>query len=172
MKVDRWRTLEGGNSKEKGQYVKNHEMQEQCWYEVWRGDWVRQSEADSMECKSVVKMTSIEGQRYGLLSVWYIQWSSLPYAQPELLIRETRELNKCHLPLLNTKSQLIRSIEHFCLVANTSATYRGKDGIEQIKSIAIVLNFCNIVLICYIQFPIFRLDCAAFHIWIRKRYSQ
>jgi len=58
---------EGGNSKTKGQqHVENHERQVQCWYEVGKGDWGRQSEADAMECKNVVNMVSIEGQRCGV----------------------------------------------------------------------------------------------------------
>jgi len=50
----------------KGQYIENHERQEQCWYEVGRGDWGRQSEAVAVVYKDVVKMTSIEGQHCGV----------------------------------------------------------------------------------------------------------
>jgi len=54
------------NSKEKSLHLENHEMQEQSWYEVGRGDWGRQSETDTMECKDVVLLTSIEGQCCGV----------------------------------------------------------------------------------------------------------
>jgi len=54
---------DGENSKEKGQHVENNKRQEQCWYEVGRGDWGRQSEVDTKASKNVVEMTSIEGQR-------------------------------------------------------------------------------------------------------------
>jgi len=36
------------------------------WYEVGRGDWGRQSKADAMAYKDVVRIKSIEGQRCGV----------------------------------------------------------------------------------------------------------
>jgi len=43
------------NFKEKGQHVENLERHEQCWYEVGRGDWGRQSEADAMAYKDLLR---------------------------------------------------------------------------------------------------------------------
>jgi len=94
-------------SKEKGQHVENPERQEQCWYEVERGDWGRQSEADAMASASlryrwqvlrayVVEWAVDESNQFKLIRCWIgSQWSEFRADVVLVVERVTTRAKEC-----------------------------------------------------------------------------